>query len=325
VLTDALVVTGPFAAAAAVTIGLLVLAGAGVVAWAVAVGRRPASASRLPPATAAARFASYGALAAGILVAAALGTPGVAFALGVLAAIGVLEWARLFRLPRHHQATMVLAAVLTIAATAVVGEGAAIAMVPVLLAVGLAWPIVATDPTRAMRDLGIATLGFIYIGIGLAHGVILVRNVREGAAVLVAVAVTTALSDIGAYMVGRRYGRTKLAPRLSPNKTRAGLTGNVLGGIAGAALFAPAFAATAAPPLDGTALVVTLVAAGTLIGLGAVWGDLFASAAKRETEVKDSGGWLPGFGGLLDRVDSILLTFPIVYWLLRLAVGLPGS
>jgi phosphatidate cytidylyltransferase len=325
VLTDALASTGPFAATAAVTIGLLVLAGAGVVAWWVAVRRRAVSGSQLRPATAVARFASYAMLAAGILGAAALGTPGVAIALGALAAIGVLEWARLFRLPRHHHATMVLAAVSTIAATAVVGEGAAILMVPVLLAVGLAWPIVATDPTRAMRDLGIATLGYIYIGIGLAHGVVLVRNVREGAAVLVAVAVATALADIGAYMVGRRFGRTKLAPRLSPSKTRAGLVGNILGGIVGASLFAPAFAATAIPSLDGPALIAVLLAAGTLIGLGAVWGDLFASAAKRETEVKDSGGWLPGFGGLLDRVDSILLTFPIVYWLLRLTVGPPGG
>ncbi len=314
--------TGPFAAAAAVTAGLLALAGVGLVLWTAAVRRRPPSAAGLRPSTAAARFVSYGLLAGGVLAAAALGTFGVALALGVLAAIGVLEWARLFRLPRHHHATMVLAAVLTIGATAIVGEGVAITMVPILLAVGLAWPILATDPTRAMRDLGIATLGYIYIGIGLAHGVILVRNVREGAAVLVAVAVATALSDIGAYLVGRRFGRTKLAPRLSPSKTRAGLAGNVLGGIVGAALFAPAFAATASPPLSGAALVGLLVLAGTLIGLGAVWGDLFASAAKRETEVKDSGGWLPGFGGLLDRVDSILLTFPIVYWLLRLTVGL---
>jgi phosphatidate cytidylyltransferase len=316
----------PFDAAAAVTLGLLVAGAAGVVAWTIAARRRgsvsSASPARLAPRTAAARFGSYGALAGGLLLAAALGTPGTAVALGALAAIGVLEWARLFRLPGHHHVTIVGSATLTIAATAIVGEGAAIAMIPVLLAVGLAWPIIASDPTRAMRDLGIATLGYIYIGIGLAHGVLIVRNVREGAAVLVAVAVATALSDIGAYIIGRRLGRTKLAPRLSPSKTRAGFVGNLAGGILGAALFVPAIAATASPHLEGPALALLVIGGGAFIGLGAVWGDLFASAAKRETEVKDSGGWLPGFGGLLDRVDSILVTFPLVYWLLRLSVGL---
>jgi CDP-diglyceride synthetase len=55
-----------------------------------------------------------------------------------------------------------------------------------------------------------------------------------------------------------------------------------------------------------------------IVAVGAVWGDLLESAAKREFVVKDAGGWLPGFGGILDRVDSLLLAMPLVYWAVRL-------
>ena len=102
--------------------------------------------------------------------------------------------------------------------------------------------------------------------------------------------------DIAAYVVGRAIGGPKLAPALSPNKTWAGFTG----GLAGAALAGWGAAAL----VGGTATFVVL--ASVLLGIAAQLGDLVESAAKRRFNVKDTGGLIPGHGGLLDRLDSLL-------------------
>ena len=75
----------------------------------------------------------------------------------------------------------------------------------------------------------------------------------------------------------------------------------------------------ALPTALATSLVFLLIA---VIALGAVWGDLLESALKREFQAKDAGTWLPGFGGLLDRMDSLLIVLPLVYYLMKLAGGL---
>jgi len=111
-------------------------------------------------------------------------------------------------------------------------------------------------------------------------------------------------ADIGAYFTGRRFGRVKLAPRISPGKTREG----VYGALACALLFA----ATA-----GYVLPTVPVANPWLIGLVMVTvifsivGDLFESLIKRQSQLKDSGSLLPGHGGMLDRIDSLLAALPI--------------
>jgi len=123
-------------------------------------------------------------------------------------------------------------------------------------------------------------------------------------------------SDVGAYFVGRRYGRRKLAPLISPNKTVEGALGGVLFG--GVLALATKLVFTAAIPGDlaadlswGAALVfgMTLAAFGVL-------GDLIESVLKRDAAIKDAGNLLPGVGGVLDRVDSALLGIPVMYYLL---------
>ena len=104
-----------------------------------------------------------------------------------------------------------------------------------------------------------------------------------------------ALVLIGAYFIGRSFGRTKLAPSISPGKTVEGL----YGGMAGAAILGGGWVWL-------TGLSPTLLALAPLFALAAQGGDLFESGMKRRAGVKDSGDWLPGHGGLLDRLDGLV-------------------
>lgn len=110
-------------------------------------------------------------------------------------------------------------------------------------------------------------------------------------------------ADTGAYFVGRRFGKRKLSPRISPNKTVEGMVGGVLAGVATALLLAPLAGASAAQlPL------VALVAG--IAGGFSVIGDLFESLLKRHVGAKDSGSMIPGHGGLLDRIDGVIAALP---------------
>ena len=276
------------------------------------------SRAAVPARTVAARGASYAILATALAVAVLLGTPGVAALAIVLGAIGLEEWSRLADLPLHHRVALHVANVAILVLVAVLGAGAAEWIVGGTILAGLAWPVVRADPTRAMRDLGFAALGVILLPGLLAHGVALtVEHGAAGTATFAALAVAVAFSDVAAFVVGRRFGRTPLAPRLSPSKTRAGVAGNLAGAALGIALFSPVLV----PAFGGgfTLLLVPLVAA------GAVWGDLLESAAKREAGLKDTASWLPGFGGILDRIDSLLVTLPLAFWALRLLDAVRGT
>jgi phosphatidate cytidylyltransferase len=292
-------------------VALVAAGGVGVAVAAVYAAASAGRATSVDTRTVLARAASYLALAAALAAAILLGTPGVTLLLGAIAAVGLLEWARLGDLPpRHVVATQVANAAIMLA-IAWRGTAAADVLVGGLAFAAALLPVVRPDTARAFRDFGAAAAGLVVITVMLVHGVALVvERGPAGAALVAAVAVGCAGSDVGAYVVGRRFGGPPLAPRLSPNKTRAGLAGNVIGAAIGVALAAPALVPVfGAPTLGGLAVVVAA---------GSVWGDLLESAAKREFGVKDAGTWLPGFGGILDRVDSLLLALPLVYWAARL-------
>ncbi len=283
---------------------------AGAVAWAIfrRVRPRPGLSGR----TALQRAASYAALALILAIAVSAGTPGIAVLVGALGAIGLLEWSHLMDLPMHHRIALQVANAAIVASVATLGTQAAEWLIGGLVLVGIAWPVVRADTGRALRDLGSAAVGLVIITVLLVHAVLLVVERGEfGITLFAALAVACAGSDIGAFIVGRRFGRTPLAPRLSPNKTREGVVGNVLGAAAGLAPFAGLLGPYLAPP----AWVVLVC----LVAIGSLWGDLLESAVKREAGVKDAATWLPGFGGILDRIDSLLLVVPLVYWALRLA------
>jgi phosphatidate cytidylyltransferase len=288
------------------TLGLL-----GAAAWAVLRRLRPRPGG-LSGRTALDRGASYAGLAFVLAIATNAGLPGIAVLIEVLGAIALLEWSHLMDLPLHHRLALQVANLLIVATVAALGTQAVEWLIGGIVLAGIAWPVVRADTGRAIRDLGAAAVGAVVISVLLVHGVLLVFQRGElGISVFTALAVACAGSDVGAFIVGRRFGRHPLAPTLSPGKTREGLVGNVLGAAVGLAPFVPLLR----PNFEPQALVVIVF----LVAIGSVWGDLLESAIKREAGVKDAARWLPGFGGILDRIDSLLLVVPLVYWAMRLA------
>jgi phosphatidate cytidylyltransferase len=288
---------------AAVLAGLAALSLAGVLVG-IAAGRGGADRPVLVR-----RWATWTVLATLFALACLSGPLSVALLVGVFALLGLREYADLVELPASHRSLLAAGSVVA-GALALGGAAALLAMIPLLLIVGTLQPVVLGDVRQGMRHLAFGALGFGYLPLLLNHAVLIVRDVPDGGLVLFATGVAIAFSDIGAYVVGRTFGRHKLAPILSPAKTVEGLAGNLLGAILGFAILAPVLPAM--PP----ALLVLLP---VLVALAAVWGDLFESALKREFGTKDTGTWLPGFGGLLDRIDSFILVVPVVYYAFRVA------
>lgn len=129
----------------------------------------------------------------------------------------------------------------------------------------------------------------------------------------------TKFSDMGAYVTGSLIGKHKLVPHISPHKTWEGLAGAVAFALAGS------FGLWALIPARLSVFTAGDVAIlGVLLGLAAVIGDLAESIVKRSADAKDSGGLLPGIGGVLDLIDSLLFTAPILFFYMRLVLGLPA-
>lgn len=122
------------------------------------------------------------------------------------------------------------------------------------------------------------------------------------------------LSDTGAYFVGRKFGKHKLAPVISPNKTVEGVIGGVLGAIVGMVIYGLVLDLAFGFTVNYWFTVIY----GALGSLGAVFGDLCFSVIKRQTGIKDYGNLIPGHGGILDRFDSMMIVGPLAELLLIL-------
>jgi len=149
--------------------------------------------------------------------------------------------------------------------------------------------------------------GVFYIGFCSSH-LILLRSLPQGIYWLLVLTAITVSSDTGAYYVGRALGKTKLYPALSPGKTRAGAVGGIVGGMLGGLVVTAIF-------FQGADFIMIALLSLVLSVIGII-GDLIESLIKRVSGVKDSGQILPGHGGLLDRCDSLLLTAPVLYYVL---------
>jgi phosphatidate cytidylyltransferase len=131
---------------------------------------------------------------------------------------------------------------------------------------------------------------------------------REGAHLLLYLVVVTKFTDAGAYLTGRFFGRHKMAPLVSPKKTWEGFAGGVLAAVLSSVALVHYLggAVSLIPPAWAIPL-------GIVLAMASVVGDLAESMVKRDTDVKDSGGFIPGIGGALDLIDSVLFTGPMLY------------
>jgi phosphatidate cytidylyltransferase len=153
-------------------------------------------------------------------------------------------------------------------------------------------------------------LGLLYIPFLLAQFVLL-RRMETGQLWVLFTLVSVYFGDTTAFYVGRAWGRRKLAPKISPGKTFEGGLGAVAGSLAGALLFKVFFFPQPA--------YIHAAVLGIGIGVLGQLGDLWESVLKRSVQAKDSGTLIPGHGGLLDRIDSVLFSGPFVYSYLWLA------
>jgi phosphatidate cytidylyltransferase len=175
------------------------------------------------------------------------------------------------------------------------------------------------DMSRSLASVSATVMGVVYTAIlaGFLVGVRMTPDTADtpqlAAKLLTMFFAMVMLTDTGAYYTGRSVGRHKLAPRVSPGKTIEGSIGGfisaALAGIASKLIFFPEIPASHAAAL------------GALVGIVSQIGDLSESLLKRGSAVKDSGSIFPGHGGMLDRVDSIVFTAPLLYYYSRLFIS----
>ncbi|MFF4169307.1 phosphatidate cytidylyltransferase [Streptomyces sp. NPDC001744] len=189
-------------------------------------------------------------------------------------------------------------------------EGAWVATALTALAV-LVWRM-AKPPEGYLKDVTAGVFAAFYVPF-LATFVSLLLTADDGPWRVLTFLLLTVVSDTGAYAVGWRFGKHKLAPRISPGKTREGLAGAVAFAMAAGALCMQ-FMIDDGVWWQGLVLGLAVAASATL-------GDLGESMIKRDLGIKDMGTLLPGHGGIMDRLDSLLPTAPVVWLLLALFVG----
>jgi phosphatidate cytidylyltransferase len=182
-----------------------------------------------------------------------------------------------------------------------------LAMGPLAITAFAAASVVADEPKGYLQRVSLASVGFLLLGSGLGH-LGYMANDRDYRPILCLLIVCVQFSDIIAYVCGKWFGSRKLFPNTSPNKT--------LGGHLGALLITAPFAAYLGhlvfrgTPLDMPARLAVL---GLIVAVGGQVGDLVLGSIKRDIGIKDMASTLPGHGGFLDRVNSLMLVAPAAF------------
>ena len=224
----------------------------------------------------------------------------------LLVAIGALEFRRLVVAAGYHPSPVLVIGALLFPLLAATNRWAlfpavTVGLVLVAAALGLAPDRRAGAPGAAAVDV----LGALFVGALFAH-LILLRG-EVGFPLTLALLGIIWVNDIGAYLIGVKFGRRKLAPAISPGKSVEGLAGGLIAAVAVAVIVAL--------QMEWPAVRVGVI--GATVALAGVVGDLSKSTIKRAAGVKDSGAILPGHGGVLDRFDAVLFGVPVGYYLWR--------
>ncbi len=162
----------------------------------------------------------------------------------------------------------------------------------------------ASDP-RVFDLISKQVLGIVYIPVSLAL-LVFVRELDNGTLWIIWLLIVCFANDTGAFYTGTFFGKHKLAPNISPNKTIEGSLGGIATSVVVGFVFSMIF-------FSDLSLALLTIPCSFLMAIAGQIGDLFESAMKRVTHIKDSGRILPGHGGMLDRIDGLLLVIPVLY------------
>jgi phosphatidate cytidylyltransferase len=239
----------------------------------------------------------------------ALGPPEVLHLMVVLAIFfGLREYYNLV-LPQAKGVERMIGIGLGMILSIVISMGDAKGILPffviVLFILSVLFMATSKDLSSTISSMGMALFGILYVGFLLTH-VSLIRNMANGRLWVLFLVTTVWAGDIFALLSGSFFGRRKLYPKISPNKTFEGLGGAIVGSIIVALIFSLLFI----PRLEKVPCI--LVAIG--LGILGQFGDFTESMLKRGAQVKDSGTLIPGHGGMLDRVDSFLFSAPFLHY-----------
>ncbi|MBO8170982.1 MAG: phosphatidate cytidylyltransferase [Bacillaceae bacterium] len=225
----------------------------------------------------------------------------------VLATLAFFEWARLSQIHMLTGTGVLGLALLWVLLFNETGEKVfgilSVPQVIFLVVLGLMLLMILTRNKIHIEKIGHVLVGSLYLGFAF-HYMLITRQLENGFLLFILILFSTWATDTAAYFVGKKFGKRKLCPELSPNKTIEGS----LGGLLGAVLVALIFQA-----ITGILTYPLVLALGLVIGVTGQVGDLIESAVKRHFDVKDSGHILPGHGGILDRFDSLIAIYAVLY------------
>ncbi len=194
------------------------------------------------------------------------------------------------------------------------------AIITMLVLVLLSLAVLSGDLSGAVSTVSVTLFGVLYIG-WLSGHLILLRGINPcGESLVYLLLFVTWISDISAYLVGTKFGRHRLAERISPKKSWEGTIAGVVAAVVAALLWREV---SGLKIFSGGGLSLQFlnpawcILIGLLLGVGGQAGDLAESMLKRNAGLKDSGNILPGHGGILDRCDSLLFNIPLLYYCIR--------